>query len=61
MQVRKKVSPSRRVVNLLEEMATNITEEGEQETALYKKFRVLLPSYQPGTEDECGGGKRQDH
>ena len=63
MQVRNKVNPSRRVVNLLQEMAKKITEEGEQEAALVQKFRgaeVLLPNHQPGTEDECGGGKRQD-
>ena len=41
-------------------MAKKITEEGEQEAALYKNFEVLLPNHQPGTEDECGGGKRQD-
>ena len=60
MQVRNKVNPSRRVVNLLQEMAKKITEEGEQEAALYKNFEVLLPNHQSGTEDECGGGKRQD-
>ena len=60
MQVRNKVNPIRRVVNLLQEMAKKITEEGEQEAAMYKNFEVLLPNHQPGTEDECGGGKRQD-
>ena len=60
MQVRNKVNPSRRVVNLLQEMAKKITEEGEQEAALYKNFEVPLPNHQPGIEDECGGGKRQD-
>ena len=60
MQVRNKVNPIRRVVNLLEEMAKKITEEGQQEAAMYKNFEVVLPNHQPGTEDECGGGKRQD-
>ena len=41
MQVRNKVNP-RRVVNLLQEMAKKITEEGEQEAALYKKFRGAI-------------------
>ena len=60
MQVRNTVNPVRRVVIFLQEMAKNITEEGEQEAALYKNFEVLQPNHQPGTEDECGGGKRQD-
>ena len=60
MQVRNTVNPIWHVVNLLQEMAKKITEEGEQEAAMYKKIEVLLPNRQPGTEDECGGGKRQD-
>ena len=60
MQVRNTVNPIWHVVNLLQEMAEKITEEGEQEAAMYKKIEVLLPNHQPGTEDECGGGKRQD-
>ena len=59
MQVRNTVNPIWHVVNLLQEMAKKITEEGEQEAAMYKKIEVLLPNHQPGTEDECGGGKRQ--
>ena len=38
VQVRNKVNPIRRVVNLLQEMAKKITEEGEQEAAMYKNF-----------------------
>jgi len=38
VQVRNRVNPIRRVVNLLQEMAKKIAEEGEQEAALYKNF-----------------------
>ena len=38
VQVRNKVNPIWHVVNLLQEMAKKITEEGEQETAMYKNF-----------------------
>ena len=38
VQVRNDVNPIRRVVNLLQEMARKIAEEGEEEAALYKNF-----------------------
>ena len=38
VQVRNTVNPVRQVVNLLQEMAKKITEEGEQEAAMYKNF-----------------------
>ena len=38
MQVRNKVNPIRRVVTHLQEMAKKITEEGEQEAAMYENL-----------------------
>ena len=38
VQVRNKVNPIRRVVTLLQEMAKKITEEGEQEAAMYENL-----------------------
>ena len=41
VQVRNKVNPIRRVVTLLQEMAKKITEEGEQEAAMYENQQVV--------------------
>ena len=60
VQVRSRVNPIWRVVNLLQNME-KIAEEGKQGVAMYQNFECRLLKHQPGSENECGGASPQDH